>query len=139
MKNNPVQRIKLLMSYDSQKTLNENVKDLALVNENDIVLDEGPATAREISKMAKGEFKGAGDAAAKEARIAQSAGQIMGLGVDEVKIALADEKVVLRNIDDAIKSEYAGGSRIGKGQVVGREVEQNIYHTLLEIFLKKLK
>lgn len=124
MKNNPVQRIKLLMSYDSQKTLNENVKDLALLNENDIVLDEGAATAREISKMAKGEFKGVGDAAAKEARIAQSAGQIMGLGVDEVKIALASEEVVLRNIDDAIKSEYVGGSRIGKGQVVGREVEQ---------------
>ena len=130
MKNNPVNRIKLLMSYDSKKTLNENVKDLSLINENDFELDEAPSTGEDIGKLFRnasketGQFKGVSNAVEKDAKFAQAAGEKLGLGVDEVKEALASERVVQSNIDNAIENQYASGTRVGNGQVVGRDVEQ---------------
>ena len=131
MKNNPLDRIKLLMSYDSSKTLNENKKELSLINEEDDVdLDEASETGKEIGKLfrnagkERGEFKGITNAIEKDSRLLQGAGSKLGLTVDEVREAMASERTVQNNIDNAIKKEFSAGSRIGTTGVVGREVEQ---------------
>jgi hypothetical protein len=131
MKNNPLDRIKLLMSYDSSKTLNENKKELSLINEEDDVdLDEASETGKEIGKLfrnagkERGEFKGITNAIEKDSKLLQGAGSKLGLTVDEVREAMASERTVQNNIDNAIKKEFTAGSRIGSTGVVGREVEQ---------------
>jgi hypothetical protein len=135
MKNNPLDRIKLLMSYDSSKTLNENKKELSLINEDEyddshIDLDEAPETGKEIGKLfrnagkERGEFKGITNAIEKDSKLLQGAGSKLGLTVDEVREAMASERTVQNNIDNAIKKEFSAGSRIGTSGVVGREVEQ---------------
>ena len=93
MKNNPLDRIKLLMSYDSSKTLNENKKELSLINEEDDVdLDEASETGKEIGKLfrnagkERGEFKGITNAIEKDSRLLQGAGSKLGLTVAEVVV-----------------------------------------------------
>ena len=64
MKNNmkPTDRIKLMMSYDNKKTLNENLEEINIANEEETDIDEagvGSAEAKDMAKFLKG---GAGEA-----------------------------------------------------------------------------
>jgi hypothetical protein len=123
-------RIKLMMSYDNKKTLNENLQENNITNEEETNIDEGPATAKEIGQLfkdaskTKGDFKGITNAIEKDVKLGQSVGSKFNLTVDQVKEALASERGVLNNIDKSIENEFVSGYRIGKTGVVAKEVQQ---------------
>lgn len=123
-------RIKLMMSYDNKKTLNENLQENNITNEEETNIDEGPATAKEIGNLfkdaskSKGDFKGITNAIEKDVKLGQSVGSKFNLTVDQVKEALASERGVLNNIDKSIENEFVSGYRIGKTGVVAKEVQQ---------------
>jgi len=147
MENNPINRIKLLMSYDSKMTLNENLKELNLINENDIEFYEqnkfakvakklSGVAAKDGTKVAK---KLAGTAAKDVSKVARTGakdvskvgdeyatafkkGEKMGLNADEIKQVMGGEKVVQRNMDDALKKEFKFNN--AANQVVGPETEK---------------
>ena len=123
MKNNPIDRIKLLMSYDSKKTLNENINEI--LPNNEIEVDEQAAelknilkTAGKDTKIAGKEFKNFGD------EVVHSMGSKLGLNANEVKEVLAGEKVLQRNISDAITADFAKNYKIDKLNRVGPEVQK---------------
>jgi hypothetical protein len=123
-------RIKLMMSYNNKKTLNENLQENNIINEEETNIDEGPATAKEIGNLfkdaskSKGDFKGITNAIEKDVKLGQSVGSKFNLTVDQVKEALASERGVLNNIDKSIENEFINGYRIGKTGVVAKEVQQ---------------
>ena len=123
-------RIKLMMSYNNKKTLNENLQENNIINEEETNIDEGPATAKEIGNLfkdaskSKGDFKGITNAIEKDVKLGQSVGSKFNLSVDQVKEALASERGVLNNIDKSIENEFINGYRIGKTGVVAKEVQQ---------------
>jgi len=95
MKNNmePVDRIKLMMSYDNSKTLNENLDKFPTLNENENQIDEQPAG---LSRKLR--------AGATEAEMISKFAKSFGMSDDVVKLALAKDLTTLeKDIQSAIR------------------------------------
>jgi hypothetical protein len=109
-----IDRIKLMMSYDSKKTLNENLEEIDVVNENDVDIDEavGGAEAREIAKALKG---GAG-----EAEMIAKYAKNFGMSNDAVKLALAKDLTTLdKDIATSVRNDAKNGVRVGSTNTLG--------------------
>ena len=109
-----IDRIKLMMSYDSKKTLNENLEEIDVVNEDDVDIDEavGGAEAREIAKALKG---GAG-----EAEMIAKYAKNFGMSDDAVKLALAKDLTTLdKDIVTSVKADAKNGVRVGSTNTLG--------------------
>jgi len=115
MKNNPVNRIKLMMSYEMGKTLNENLKSLPIVNEEESV--EEDSELQELGGEA-GLAKDLLGAAKTEEKLAHLA-QFFKVGEDVVKMANAKDLTTLgKDLDKAIAADIKAGFK-GGGQALG--------------------
>jgi hypothetical protein len=116
MKNNPVQRIKLLMSYQMGKTLNENLENLPVLNEDESTTD---------IEEAGGEFglaKDLASAAKTEKKIAHLA-QFFKVGEDVVKLGAAKDLTTLsKDLEKAIAQDIKAGFR-GNGRALGENAK----------------
>lgn len=109
-----IDRIKLMMSYDSKKTLNENLEEVDIVKEEDVDIDEavGSAEARELAKVLKG---GAG-----EAEMIAKYAKNFGMEADAVKLALAKDLTTLdKDIATAVRNDAKNGVRVGSTNTLG--------------------
>jgi hypothetical protein len=116
MKNNmnPLERIKLMMFYDNQKTLNENLEEIKIISENEVDVDEaiGGAEAKEFTKLLKG--------GAKEADMISAFAKNFGMSDNAVKLALAKDLTTLnKDITAAVKADAKKGVRVGSTNILG--------------------
>ena len=101
---NPLERIKLMMFYDNQKTLNENLEEIKIISENEVDVDEaiGGAEAKEFTKLLKG--------GAKEADMISAFAKNFGMSDNVVKLALAKDLTTLnKDITSAVKADAKKG------------------------------
>ena len=109
MKNNPAQRIKLMMSYNMNKTLKENLKNLPTINENEGELDE---------QGAGGLFKDLKAAKSVEDKIPALA-RFFKMSDDAAKLAYAKDLTTLtKDVEKAIANDIKGGFK-GSGSALG--------------------
>lgn len=111
---NPLERIKLMMFYDNQKTLNENLEEIKIINENEVDVDEaiGGAEAKEFTKLLKG--------GAKEADMISAFAKNFGMSDNAVKLALAKDLTTLnKDITSAVKADAKKGVRVGSTNILG--------------------
>jgi hypothetical protein len=116
MKNsmNPLERIKLMMFYDNKKTLNENLEEIKIINENEVSVDEaiGGAEAKEMTKLLRG--------GASEAEMIAKYAKNFGMSADAVKLALAKDLTTLnKDIAAAVKADAKSGVRVGTSNILG--------------------
>ena len=109
MKNNPVQRIKLMMSYDMNKTLNENLMDFPTINESeDEIEEQGATTLLKDLKAAK----------SVEDKIPALA-RFFKMSDDAAKLAYAKDLTTLtKDVEKAIANDVKGGFK-GGGSALG--------------------
>ncbi len=109
MKNNPVQRIKLMMSYEMGKTLEENLINLPVINENENEIDE--QGAQEL-------VKGLKIAQSVESKIPALA-RFFNITDDAVKLAYAKDLTALtKDVEKAIANDIKSGFK-GGGSALG--------------------
>ena len=111
---NPLERIKLMMFYDNQKTLNENLEEIKIISENEVDVDEaiGGAEAKEFTKLLKG--------GAKEADMISAFAKNFGMSDNAVKLALAKDLTTLnKDITSAVKADAKKGVRVGSTNILG--------------------
>jgi hypothetical protein len=119
MKNNPVNRIKLLMSYEMGKTLEENLKSNPVINEEESVEEE--SDINELGGEA-GLAKDLLGAAKTEEKLAHLA-QFFKVGEDVVKMANAKDLTTLgKDLDKAIAADIKAGFK-GGGQALGENAK----------------
>jgi hypothetical protein len=116
MKNNTntIDRIKLMMSYDNEKTLNENLNVLNLISEDESteVGEQRDAIRKELKTLAVGGRETAGviSAMGKEFKIADNV----------IATALTKDLTTLaKELDDAIKLDLKNGVRVGATNTLG--------------------
>jgi hypothetical protein len=121
MKNNTnmVDRIKLMMSYDSEKTLNENLNVLNLLNEDESIEVDEQRTA--ISKELKNLGLGA-----KETAVISAMGKEFGIADNIIATALTKDLTQLtKELEDAIKKDLKNSTvGISKTQSLGPLAKQ---------------
>ena len=111
---NPLERIKLMMFYDNKKTLNENLEEIKIINENEVSVDEaiGGAEAKEMTKLLRG--------GASEAEMIAKYAKNFGMSADAVKLALAKDLTTLnKDIAAAVKADAKSGVRVGTSNILG--------------------
>lgn len=105
----PVDRIKLMMSYDNSKTLNENLDKFPTLNENENQIDEQPAG---LSRKLR--------AGATEAEMISKFAKSFGMSDDVVKLALAKDLTTLeKDIQSAIRKDAKSGVKVGSTNTLG--------------------
>jgi len=115
MKNNtnPIDRIKLMMSYDNEKTLNENLNVLNLISEDESteVGEQRSAIRRNLNTAAAG---------AKETAIISAMGKEFKLADNVIATALTKDLTQLtKELEDAIKLDLKNGVRISTTNTLG--------------------
>jgi hypothetical protein len=115
MKNNTntIDRIKLMMSYNNEKTLNENLNALKLVSE-----DESTEVEEQRQQIAN-RFKNAATGA-KETAIISAMGKEFKLSDNVIATALTKDLTQLtKELEDAIKLDLKNGVRISTTNTLG--------------------
>jgi len=109
MKSNPVQRIKLMMSYDMSKTLNENLITTSIINENeDEIEEQGALALAKDLKLAK----------SVESKIPALA-RFFNITDDVAKLAYAKDLTTLgKEVEKAIANDIKNGFK-GNGAALG--------------------
>lgn len=116
MKQNSLDRIKLMMNYDSSKTLNENLKSTGKVivesSEVDVTEVSGAALAKEL-KVAK--------AAGKTAEAVSSIARIVGVDLAKVESAvLKSSRELTTEMVKMATKDFKAGFKTGGGQNAGQ-------------------
>jgi cell fate (sporulation/competence/biofilm development) regulator YmcA (YheA/YmcA/DUF963 family) len=115
MKNNtnPIDRIKLMMSYNNEKTLNENLNVLNLISE-----DESTEVGEQRSAIRKNLNTAA--AGAKETAIISAMGKEFKLADNVIATALTKDLTQLtKELEDAIKLDLKNGVRVSTTNTLG--------------------
>jgi hypothetical protein len=115
MKNNtnPIDRIKLMMSYDNEKTLNENLNVLNLISE-----DESTEVGEQRNTIRK-ELKTLGTGVEKTAVISAMSKEF-GISTETIATALTkSSKVLEMELETAIKLDLKNGIRVGSSNTLG--------------------
>ena len=110
----PTDRIKFVMSYDSKKTLNENLEEINIPNEEEKDIEEaaGRAEVKDITKLLKG--------GATEAEMIATYARVFGMSDDAVKLALAKDLTTLdKDIVSAVKTDGKNGVSVGSTNTLG--------------------
>ena len=116
MKQNSLDRIKLMMNYDSSKTLNENLKSTGKVivesSEVDVTEASGAALAKEL-RVAK--------AAGKTAEAVSSIARIVGVDLAKVESAvLKSSRELTSEMVKMATKDFKAGFKTGGGQNAGQ-------------------
>ena len=115
MKNNTdtIDRIKLMMSYNNGKTLNENLNALNLISE-----DESTEVGEQFRKKIRSGFKTA--VGTEKTAIISAMGKEFKLGDNVIATALTKDLTQLtKELEDAIKLDLANGIRVGTTNTLG--------------------
>ncbi len=110
----PTDRIKFVMSYDRKKTLNENLEEINIPNEEEKDIEEaaGRAEVKDITKLLKG--------GATEAEMIATYARVFGMSDDAVKLALAKDLTTLdKDIVSAVKTDSKNGVSVGSTNTLG--------------------
>lgn len=109
-KNKEIERIKMMMSYDMSKTLNENLGEKNSTS-NTIEVDED--TSKEIVNAIQ--------AGKTEAEILVKLAAFFKMDVNLVKLALAkDSSVLTKELENAIKQDIKNGANVTKTGMLGK-------------------
>lgn len=115
MKNNtnPIDRIKLMMSYDNEKTLNENLNVLNLISEDESteVGEQRSAIRKNLNTVAAG---------AEKTAIISAMGKEFKLADNVIATALTKDLTQLtKELKDAIKLDLKNGVRVSTTNTLG--------------------
>jgi len=111
---NPIDRIKLMMSYDNEKTLNENLNVLNLISE-----DESTEVGEQFRKEVASRFKNTATGA-KETAIISAMGKEFKLADNVIATALTKDLTQLtKELEDAIKLDLKNGVRVSTTNTLG--------------------
>ena len=115
MKNNTdaIDRIKLMMSYNNEKTLNENLNALKLVSEDKPteVGEQRSAITQRLKTLGVG---------SKETAVIAAMGTEFGIGVEKIATALTKNSTQLGNeLKVAIEADLKKGIRVGTSNTLG--------------------
>ncbi len=110
---NPIDRIKLMMSYNNEKTLNENLNVLNLISEDESteVEEQRDAIRKELKTLATG---------AKETAVISAMSKEFKIADNVIATALTkDLSQLTKELEDAIKLDLKNGVRVSTTNTLG--------------------